>query len=93
MRSGYVLKLLAACFVLLVFSAGWALAAEVTITGEVNDNYQIVADGQIYEIADTEKGNDLAENYISAKVQVQGTIDEENDMKIITVTSFKVLSD
>ena len=47
--------------------------------------------GQIYEIADTPKGNDMAENYISAKVKVTGTIEEKNDMKTITVTNFQVV--
>ena len=77
---------------LLVFAAP-ALAGDVTITGEVNDNFQLVADGQTYEIADNEKGNDLAENYVSAKVQVVGTLEENEDMKVLTVISFKVVSE
>jgi hypothetical protein len=68
-----------------------ALAGQVSLVGEVNDNYQLVANGQIYEIADTPKGNELAENYISAKVKVTGTVEEVNDMKTLTVTSFEVV--
>lgn len=68
-----------------------ALAGEVTLIGQVNDSYQLESDGQIYEIADTPKGNDMAENYISAKVKVTGTIEEKNDMKTITVTDFQVV--
>jgi hypothetical protein len=68
-----------------------ALAGQVTLVGEVNDNYQLVANGQIYEIADTAKGNDMAENYISAKVKVTGTVEEGNDMKTLTVVSFEVM--
>ena len=68
-----------------------ALAGEVTLIGEVNDNYQLVANGQIYEIADTPKGNEMAENYISAKVKVTGSVEESNDMKILTVSAFEVM--
>ena len=71
-----------------------ALAADNSIVGEVNDNYQIVsADGQIYEIADTPEGNDLAENHIGEKVKVTGALEERDDMKIITVTSYQVISE
>ena len=70
-----------------------AAAAENTVVGQVNDNYQIVSKSQIYEIGDTEKGNDLAQNHVGAKVQVTGTVEERDDMKIVTVTSYKVLSE
>ena len=63
-------------------------AGEITIVGEVNDTYQIVADRQIYEVAKTPKGDDLVVNYIAVKVQVTGTVEEKGDSKIITVTSF-----
>lgn len=76
---------------LFLFMAVPALAGELTLIGEVNDNYQLVANGQIYEIADTPKGNELAENYISAKVKVTGSVEESNDMKTLTVAAFEVL--
>ena len=66
-------------------------ASEITIVGEVNDTHQIVADGQIYDVADTPKGDDLVMNYIAAKVMVKGTVVQKEDMKIITVKSFKVV--
>lgn len=80
------------CFsaVLLFFSYP-AGATEITIVGEVNDTYQVVADGQIYEIANTALGDDLVKNYMALKVKVTGTVEEKEDMKIMTVTSFKVL--
>jgi hypothetical protein len=38
---------------------------QVTLTGEINDSYQVVADdGQTYEVADNEKGNELVLNQI-----------------------------
>lgn len=68
-----------------------AMAGDVTVIGEVNENYQLVANGQVYEIADTPKGNEMAENFISSKVKVTGTLEEKNEMKTITVISFEVL--
>lgn len=70
-----------------------AMANEKTIIGEVNDNYQVVSDSQIYEIDNTEKGKDLAENHVGAKVQVTGLVAQRDDMKILTVISYKVLSE
>lgn len=58
-------------------------ATEITIVGEVNDSYQIVADGQIYEVANTALGDDLVMNYIAEKVEVIGTFEEKDEMKII----------
>ncbi|MGW8301304.1 MAG: hypothetical protein ACWGNO_04505 [Desulfobacterales bacterium] len=71
----------------LVFSY-MAFAGDITIVGEVNDTQQIVAEGQIYEVASTPMGDDLVLNYIAVKVKVTGTIQEKEDMKIITVKSF-----
>lgn len=69
------------------------LAGDVAaITGEVNDSYQVVADdGLIYEVADTEKGNELVLNHIGEKVKVTGEVEEEDDVKILTVAAFEVL--
>ena len=75
--------------VFLFLSTCWA--EEVTIVGEVNDTQQIVADKQIYEVAENELGNDLIFNFISEKVKVTGFVTEKDDMKIITVTSFEVV--
>ena len=68
-------------------------ASEITIVGEVNDTYQVVADGQIYEVAVTPKGDDLVFNYMAVKVKVTGTVEEKEDRKIITVKSFKAVSE
>lgn len=69
------------------------LADEVTVIGEINDNYQIVAEGQIYEVAENTIGVDLIKNYISQTVKVTGTIEEKDEVKIITVTTFKVVTE
>jgi hypothetical protein len=78
---------------LIMAIAASAMAAEKTVIGKVNDNYQIVSDSQIYEIDNTEKGEELAENHVGARVEVTGTVAVRDDMKILTVVSFKVLSE
>lgn len=77
--------------VAIIIFAATASGAEITLVGEVNDNYQFYANGQLYEVAETPEGNDLVLNYISAKVEVVGTVEEKEDMKIITVRSFRVV--
>jgi len=74
----------------LVFSY-MAFAGDITIVGEVNDTQQIVAEGQIYEVANTPMGDDLVVNYIAVKVKVTGKVEEKEDMKIITVKSFNAV--
>jgi hypothetical protein len=69
------------------------IANEVVIAGEVNEQYQIVTDGIIYEVADNEQGNYLVRNLISTKVKVTGTVSEQGGVKIITVSSFEVLAE
>jgi hypothetical protein len=95
MRNNRKIQLvgLALTILLFLFTAAPAMAGEMTLVGEVNDNYQLVSNGQIYEIADTPKGNELAENFISVKVKVTGTVVEENDMKTLTVSAFEVMSE
>jgi hypothetical protein len=62
----------------------------VTIVGEVNDQYQIVAkDGAIYEIADTELGNELLK-HIGEVAEVTGDVEEEDGVKVLDVKSFEI---
>ena len=77
-----------------VIGASPVLASDViTITGEINDTYQIVSDGEIYEVDDTPQGDDLVKNYISRKVKVTGKLRIEGDMRIIAVTAFEVVEE
>ena len=68
-------------------------ATELTIVGQVNYFYQIMADGQIYEVANTTMGDDLVMNHIAEKVEVTGTVEDKKDVKKITVKSFKKYSE
>jgi hypothetical protein len=68
-----------------------AAADEVSITGTINDDSQLVSDsGTTYDIGDTEKGNEVMD-LIGKKVAVKGTVMESDGAKIITITSFDVI--
>jgi len=70
-----------------------ALADKVTLVGEVNDNQEIVAEGQIYTVGDSAVGDDLVRNHISHRVKVVGRIVEGEEGKIIIVESFEVVGE
>jgi hypothetical protein len=66
-------------------------ADEVTISGIVNENYEIIADdGTVYEVADTDMGNDLL-NHVGKTVDVTGEVIDEGGVKVINVKSYKIL--
>jgi hypothetical protein len=78
-------------FVFSVFLSNRVIAepTSVTIVGEVNDQYQIVAkDGTIYEIADTELGNEVLK-HIGEVVEVTGDVEEDDGVKVLDVKSFQ----
>ena len=66
-------------------------AYRITLVGEVNDNNQIVADNEIYEVDNNAVGDDLVLNYIAQKVKVVGVLKHTRKFKIITVESFEVV--
>ena len=74
-----------------VFAGIVAAEEEISITGTINDNMQLVADGgTTYDIGDNEKGNEVAD-LVGKKVSVKGTVMESEGTKIITITSFDVI--
>ncbi len=84
------IKILAVLVLTLVLAIP-VLAVEMTVIGTVNDISQIVTDeGNVYEVADTDMGNDLL-NHPGEKVEVTGTISEEEGVKIIRVAAYMVL--
>ncbi len=93
MRRRSYIKLLSFfyCSATILFLFSLVFAVETTIVGEVNYLFQIMADGQIYEVANTTMGDDLVINHSAEKVEVTGTIEEQGDVKKITVKSFKVV--
>jgi hypothetical protein len=66
-------------------------ADEITITGTINDTYQIVANnGTVYEVEDTDMGNELL-NHVGKTVEVVGKVIVEDGVKVINVKSYKIL--
>lgn len=73
------------------FCAAAFSADETTITGKINDDQQLVADdGTIYEVAVSEKGDELV-GMTDKKVSVTGTVAEKEGVKTIEVTGFTVM--
>lgn len=79
-------------FVALLSGAGIS-EENVTIIGTVNNEYQIVTDDDmVYEVAETEKGDEVVD-LVGKKVKVMGTVEESEGTKIITVTSYEVVGE
>jgi hypothetical protein len=78
--------------VLVVFAINAGVASEmVVIQGQVTEDSQIQdQEGNLFDIADTEKGSELVEN-VGQKVEIEGTVMEDGGVKIITVESFRII--
>ncbi|NNL75630.1 MAG: hypothetical protein HKO68_04760 [Desulfobacterales bacterium] len=72
--------------------SGIAVAgSEINITGAINEDGELVDDnGNAYEIADTEQGNEVMD-MVGKKVSVKGTVMEEEGTRTISITSFDVI--
>ena len=79
-----------ALFLVAIVSATALLAAEVTITGTISEEGIVADDGQVYEVADNEKGQEVME-LVAKKVKATGTVEESEGKKVITVTAFEVI--
>ena len=71
-----------------------AISAEQrTITGTVNDYYQIESDdGTVYDVVENEKGDEVAEQ-VGMRVKVTGTVEEDEDMKTINITTYTIMGE
>ena len=47
----------------------------------VNYSYQIRANDQIYEVANTAMGDQLVMNHIAKKIELTGTVEDNNEVK------------
>ena len=91
----YTKRLLTGILVLSFVSmfAGFAIGGEVTIVGTVNDDNQIVDNsGAVYEVGDNDMGEEVME-HVGKKLEVKGTVMEEEDSKMITITSYTVIEE
>ena len=83
------------CVLFVLFVSGVPALAEeqVTILGTVNALYQIVTeDQQVYDVAASEKGDEVAE-MVGQKVKVTGTVEEQDDIKVIMVSAYEVIEE
>jgi len=89
-------KYLLACLcvmTLAVFLSGIAIGDSTTITGTINDNYQIVTDdGNVYDVEDNEKGAEVVD-LVGKKITVTGMVNETDEMKVISITSYEVIEE
>ncbi len=77
---------------LTILFAAMPVLANTTVTGEVGSSNEIIADdGNVYSIAESEKGDELA-SMVGETVKVTGTVQEADGEKIITVDSFTVVN-
>ena len=76
-------------------SAFPVLAQEQTITGIINDVFQVVTDeGLIYDVEDNETGNDMVYNHVGKMVKVIGNVtEEEGGLLLLMVGSYEVLDE
>lgn len=64
-------------------------AEEVTIVGRVTDAQKIVTDaGVVYEVALTDLGDELLLDHEGERVEVYGTVETVDDLRIITVLDY-----
>ena len=89
--------LIVGCAVIVAVLTGTGLVHaqddQVTLTGEINDTFQLVANGKLYDIAETPEGDDLVRNYISTKVKVTGWIEKGPEIDVIRVRGFEVVDE
>lgn len=76
----------------LMFAVNIGIAAEpVTLKGQVTEENQLMTeDGEFYDIGGTEEGEQLME-MVGEKVEVRGTLIDNEDTKEIQVESFTVV--
>lgn len=80
--------------ILVTMATGISLAGKtVTIVGFVNEEYQIVdEEGTVYEIADSDKGEEVAE-LTGRKLKVTGNMLDADGTPIIDITRYELLDD
>jgi len=92
--SKYLFAALCALAIVFWLFGSTASGENITITGTVNENYQIVADtGQIYEVAETEKGNEMVLNFVAKQVKATGVVEESDGVKVTTIPSYEVIGE
>ena len=90
-RNKRILAIGVCALLLVALTPGTALlAGEMTIQGKVSEEGIVADDGQVYAVADNEKGHELM-GHANKRFRITGTVEEREGKKIITVTGFKLL--
>jgi len=90
-KRGILLAVIFCALALIAMMSSTAvLAAEVKIKGTISEEGIMADDGQVYEVADNEKGGELLE-LVDKKVEATGTVEERDGKKVITVTDYQVI--
>jgi hypothetical protein len=92
-RKYWILTTLMALVALSMVMVAPVMATEVTVVGLLNEDWAIEGeDGVLYEVEDSEVGNELL-NHVGKKVEVLGTVNESEGIKSIRVSKFTVLGE
>ena len=93
-KTSKIICVVASLLILWAMLAGVSSAGKsVTIVGYVNDQYQIVdAEGTVFEIADSEKGEEVAE-LVDRKLRVTGSLMDADGTPIIEIIMYEVMED
>jgi hypothetical protein len=84
---------MAALIALFVVLIAPVMATETTVVGLLNEDWAIEGeDGVLYEVEDSEMGNELLNN-VGKKVEVTGTVSESEGVKSIRVSKYTVVGE
>jgi hypothetical protein len=97
---GKTLSIGVCALVLVAIFSGFAAASDqqaagesVMITGTVNEENLIVSEeGETFGVADTEKGAEL-KSFEGMKIQVTGTVMEQDGAKVIDVQAYEIVKE
>ncbi len=90
-RNKRILAIGICALLLVALTPGAALlAGEMTIKGKVSAEGIVTDDGQVYAVADNEKGHELM-GHANKRVRITGTVEESEGKKVITVTGFQLV--
>ncbi len=88
-RGLLLFRVFALAVLLLLSTAALSVAEEVTITGTVTQEGNIMADdGQLYVVEDDEMQDELME-LVGKKLEVAGTVGERDGKKILTIQGYE----
>ena len=92
MNGNRLAKLLTTVLALTLILSVQALAGEITITGKINDMYQIVTEsGDVYEVADSDLADEMLENIGQTVTAIGTLIQGEEGVKTIRITDYEIV--